>query len=99
MKILKAGIIVELLDHNLSGFIHISQLSTKNIKNPDEVVKTGDVISASLLNVDDKEKRISLSVIDYEKEKEKEELKSYLSNQEDIDTSLGNILGLDKLIN
>ncbi len=98
LKILRSGVIVELIDQNLTGYIHISQLSEKNIKNPEEVVKADDVIFAELLQIDEKDKRISLSVIEYEKEKEKEEIKSYLSSQEEIDSSLGNIFGFDKIL-
>jgi len=98
LKILRSGVIVELIDQNLTGYIHISQLSEKNIKNPEEVVKADDVIFAELLQIDEKDKRISLSVIEYEKEKAKEEIKSYLSSQEEIDSSLGNIFGFDKIL-
>ncbi|WP_039376799.1 Tex family protein [Parachlamydia acanthamoebae] len=43
------------------GLIHISELSDQFIKDPSEVVKTGDKIKVTVLSVDIERKRISLS--------------------------------------
>lgn len=44
------------------GLVHISQMSDKFIKHPLDVVKVGDVINVTVLEVDEKRKRISLSM-------------------------------------
>jgi uncharacterized protein len=44
------------------GLVRISALSAKFIKNPREVVKTGDVAKAKVMSVDAQRKRISLSI-------------------------------------
>lgn len=44
------------------GLVRISALSDKFIKNPRNMVKTGDVVKAKILSVDAQRKRISLSV-------------------------------------
>jgi uncharacterized protein len=44
------------------GLVHISQLSDKFVKHPLDVVKTGDIVEVSVLEVDEKRKRISLSM-------------------------------------
>jgi uncharacterized protein len=44
------------------GLVHISQLSDKFVKHPLDIVKVGDVVEVSVLEVDDKRGRISLSM-------------------------------------
>ncbi len=44
------------------GLIHISQLSSKYIKHPLDVVKVGDVVEVEILEVDAKRKRIGLTM-------------------------------------
>ena len=44
------------------GLVHISQLSDKFIKHPLEVVKVNDIVEVTVLEIDDKRKRISLSM-------------------------------------
>jgi len=43
------------------GLIHVSELSDKYVKDPAEVVKTGDRLKVTVLTVDVARKRISLS--------------------------------------
>ena len=42
--------------------MHISQVSDKFIKHPSEVVSVGDIVKVVVLEVDEKKKRISLSM-------------------------------------
>jgi protein Tex len=44
------------------GLVHISQLADRFIKHPLDVVKVGDVVQVRILEVDEKRKRISLSM-------------------------------------
>jgi len=44
------------------GLVHISQLADKFVKHPLDVVKVGDIVEVSVLEVDEKRKRISLSM-------------------------------------
>jgi len=44
------------------GLVHISQLSDKFIKHPLEVVKVNDIVEVTVLEIDDKRKRISLTM-------------------------------------
>ncbi|MBU3180477.1 Tex family protein [Clostridium psychrophilum] len=44
------------------GLVHISQLSNKFVRHPLDVVKVGDIVEVSVLDVDEKRKRISLSM-------------------------------------
>ncbi|AZV55333.1 Tex family protein [Clostridium sp. AWRP] len=44
------------------GLVHISQLSDKFVKHPLDVVQVGDIVQVTVLEVDEKRKRISLSM-------------------------------------
>jgi uncharacterized protein len=44
------------------GLVHISMLSSTFVKDPHSVVKTGDVVRVKVLEVDEKRKRISLTM-------------------------------------
>lgn len=44
------------------GLVHISQLSDKFVKHPLDVVSVGDIVEVSVIEVDEKRKRISLSM-------------------------------------
>ncbi len=44
------------------GLVHISELSNKYIKNPMDVVKTGDIVTVKVLNVDIPRNRVQLSM-------------------------------------
>ncbi|WP_138203887.1 Tex family protein [Haloimpatiens lingqiaonensis] len=44
------------------GLVHISQMSDKFVKHPLDVVKVGDIVEVKVLDVDEKRKRISLTM-------------------------------------
>ncbi len=44
------------------GLVHISQLSDRFVKHPLDVVKVGDVVTVRVLSVDEKKKKISLTM-------------------------------------
>jgi protein Tex len=44
------------------GLVHISMLANKFVKDPREVVKAGDVVKVKVLEVDEKRKRIALTM-------------------------------------
>ncbi|HWR18772.1 MAG TPA: Tex family protein [Clostridia bacterium] len=44
------------------GLVHISELSDSYVRHPSDVVKPGDIVKVRVLGVDEKKKRISLSM-------------------------------------
>jgi uncharacterized protein len=44
------------------GLVHISQMSDKFIKHPLEVVSVGDIVEVQVMEVDEKKKRIALTM-------------------------------------
>ena len=55
------GVFVDIGVHQ-DGLVHISQVCDKFIKHPSEVVRVGDVVKVSVLEVDEKKHRIGLSM-------------------------------------
>jgi uncharacterized protein len=44
------------------GLVHISALSHQFVKDPHDVVKTGEIVKVKVMNVDEKRRRIALSM-------------------------------------
>ena len=55
------GVFVDIGVHQ-DGLVHISQVCDRFIKHPSEVVAVGDIVKVVVLEVDEKKKRISLSM-------------------------------------
>ena len=55
------GVFVDIGVHQ-DGLVHISQVCSRYIKHPSEVVAVGDIVKVSVLEVDEKKRRISLSM-------------------------------------
>ena len=60
-NVIDFGVFVDIGVHQ-DGLVHISQVSNKFIKHPSEVVSVGDVVKVVVLEVDEKKKRIGLSM-------------------------------------
>ena len=60
-NVIDFGVFVDIGVHQ-DGLVHISQVSNKFIRHPSEVVSVGDVVKVLVLDVDEKKKRISLSM-------------------------------------
>ena len=61
-NIVDFGAFVDIGVHQ-DGLVHISKMSRRFIKHPLEVVSVGDVVEVTVLAVDVRKKRISLSMI------------------------------------
>jgi uncharacterized protein len=55
------GVFVDIGVHQ-DGLVHISELSNSYVRHPSDVVKPGDIVKVWVLGVDEKKKRISLSM-------------------------------------
>jgi len=87
------GAFVE-LEEELEGLIHISELGAgeQKVGHPSDVVKGGDTVTALILNVDPKERKIGLSIKALQRKQEKEEIKQYGGGEEEITMNLGEMI-------
>ena len=60
-KITNFGVFIELHD-NIEGLMHVSEIATEAVTNPEEVLEVGQKIKVSILNVDQKNRKIGLSI-------------------------------------
>jgi len=60
-NVIDFGVFVDIGVHQ-DGLVHISQVCNKFIKHPSEVVSVGDIVKVAVLEVDEKRKRISLTM-------------------------------------
>ncbi|WP_442594573.1 30S ribosomal protein S1 [Neobacillus sp. D3-1R] len=95
-RLVSYGAFVEVLP-GVEGLVHISQISHKHIATPFEVLKEGQQVKVKVLDVNENEQRISLSIKELEENPE-EEYKNYELPEEPKGFQLGELFG-DKLKN
>ncbi|MGE6629510.1 30S ribosomal protein S1 [Bacillus sp. NPDC077027] len=98
-RLVSFGAFVEILPA-VEGLVHISQISHKHIGTPHEVLEEGQTVKVKVLDVNEEEERISLSIRDLEENPEKQSEENYRQYQaKEENTSgfqLGDLIG-DKL--
>ena len=60
-NVIDFGVFVDIGVHQ-DGLVHISQLSGRRVRHPSEVCAVGDIVTVWVLEVDEKKKRISLTM-------------------------------------
>lgn len=85
------GIFVE-LEEGIEGLVHISEIGKERVKHPGDFTQVGEKISAGIINIMKKERKIGLSIRDLDKVSEKADIKKFLTNQEAPVSNLGELL-------
>jgi len=93
-RLLDRGAVIELAN-GIEGFIPTSKLTTESIKNPADAFKAGDVVPAVVTEIDVGARKMTLSVVDYFKNKEDAEWKSYLEAHKPRGTTLGDVIKIE----
>ena len=81
VKVTEFGAFAEFGD-GLEGLIHISQLSSEKVSNPETAVKVDDKVKAKVIKVDTNDKKIALSIKAFE---ENLDLKAIEDEQAQLD--------------
>jgi len=90
------GVFVE-VEEGIEGLVHVSELSTKRIKSAKDVYTVGDSVTAVVKNIDAKNRKVGLSIKDYESNAEESSLKHYVNNKEKVSSNLGKALASLKI--
>jgi len=77
IRMLDRGVVVELAD-GLEGFIPVSKLTMEYIKVPSDAFKVGDAVPATVTEIDQNNRKLYLSVVDYFKNRESNELQAWM---------------------
>ncbi|MFX3624757.1 MAG: 30S ribosomal protein S1 [Ectobacillus sp.] len=93
-RLVAFGAFVEIAP-SVEGLVHVSQIANRHVKNPHEVLEVGQVVQVKVLEVNAKDKRISLSMKEaVEEEPEvKEDYSKYQPASESATFQLGDIIG------
>jgi small subunit ribosomal protein S1 len=83
IKVTGFGAFAEFGD-GLEGLIHVSQLSSNKVSNPEQVVKVEDAIKAKVIKVDTANKKIALSIKAFEENLDVEAIEKEQVGIEDI---------------
>ncbi len=75
------GVFVE-IEEGIEGLIHLSELDTSKGKHPSELFAMDDKVRAVVIHVDEREKRIGLSVKTLKKMEEKKETDEFSAKEE-----------------
>lgn len=94
-RLVNFGAFVEVLP-GVEGLVHISQIANRHIGTPQEVLEVGQQVKVKVLDVNEKDERISLSIKELEQEQEEKEFKQYEKDDEQVGFQLSDIIG-DKL--
>ena len=68
-KLVDFGAFVE-IEKGVEGLIHISQLSYRHVKTADEVVSVGEEVTVKIININEEQKRVGLSIKELEENTE-----------------------------
>ena len=74
------------------GLVHVSEVNREKIKTPVGKFQVGDIVSAKVININPKERRIGLSVKQLETDEERDMVVNYLSAYKGSQSSLGELL-------
>lgn len=85
------GVFLE-IEEGIEGMIHVSELSKERVNSPADFTKEGEELTAMVLKVNKKDKKIALSVKSLEKSGDFEQVKGYMHSQEVVASNLGDLL-------
>lgn len=84
------GVFLE-IEEGIEGMIHVSELSKERVSSPHDFTKDGAELTAVVLKVNKKDKKIALSIKSLEKTNDYEQ-KGYVSSQDVVASNLGDLL-------
>ncbi|WP_188453848.1 30S ribosomal protein S1 [Virgibacillus oceani] len=94
-RLVNFGAFVEVAP-GVEGLVHISQIANRHVGTPNEVLEAGQSIKVKVLDVNEAEERMSLSIKEIEQEQEAAEFKQYEKDEDQTGFQLGDFIG-DKL--
>lgn len=96
-RLVSFGAFVELFP-GVEGLVHISQIANRHIGTPDEVLEPEQKINVKVLDVNEEDERISLSIKELEQDQQEQEVKNYEKEDDHSGFQLGDVIGdqLDK---
>ena len=91
-RLVSFGAFVEIFP-GVEGLVHISQISHKHIATPQEVLKEGQTVQVKVLEVNEEDQRLSLSIKELETPQQNDNFSDYELPEESKGFQLGEMIG------
>ncbi|MFD1360573.1 30S ribosomal protein S1 [Lentibacillus salinarum] len=91
-RLVNFGAFVEVLP-GVEGLVHISQIANRHIGTPQEVLEVGQEIQVKVLDVNEQEERISLSIKELQQDQEASDVRQYEKDDDQSGFQLGDFIG------
>ncbi|HNT35514.1 MAG TPA: S1 RNA-binding domain-containing protein, partial [bacterium] len=91
VKVTDFGAFVE-LEEGIEGLIHISEISDRRVDHPEDMLKVGDRIHAKVIKSDSKNRKIGLSIREYQNDMERQEVQKYMDSGEESLGTMGDLI-------
>lgn len=85
------GLFVE-LEEGIEGLVHVSEISKEKVKSPVGQFKPGDTITARVINISSKDRKIGLSVKKIEEQDDRSNYDEYMNTSRAATSNLGELL-------
>ena len=85
------GLFVE-LEEGIEGLVHVSEISREKVKSPVGQFKPGDSITAKVINISSKDRKIGLSMKKMEEQEERSDYGEYVNTSRAATSNLGELL-------
>ncbi len=85
------GVFLE-IEEGIEGMIHVSELSKDRVNSPADFTKEGEELTAMVLKVNKKDKKIALSIKSLERTGDYDQVRGYMHSQEVVASNLGDLL-------
>ncbi|MFP3903287.1 MAG: 30S ribosomal protein S1 [Armatimonadota bacterium] len=92
-RIVKTGAFAQLPEHDVEGFLPISELSERHVSQVSEVISEGEALELKVTELRPSARRMTLSLVGAVEQKEREEVQEYLEKQETETRTLGDQFG------
>jgi|LSQX01.3.fsa_nt_gb small subunit ribosomal protein S1 len=92
-RVVRTGAFAQLPEHDIEGFMPIGEMSSKRIAEASEVVRAGQELELKITEMRPSARRMTLSLIAAEQEKERQEYREYMAGQKSARVTLGDQFG------
>lgn len=88
-RVVRTGAFAQLEGADIEGFIPVSEMSQRRINDPKDVVSAGQEVDLKINDIRVEARRMTLSLVAAEAEKERQEYRSYMNQQSEARVTLG----------
>ena len=80
------------LEEGVDGLVHVSQISREHVNKPSDKLKIGDQVAVKIIDINEEDKKVSLSIKEVEEDEDEDEEKNEIIENEDIDVKIEDII-------